>query len=415
MAVVCCDRGVAIACPVAATAPLGTRTSSSRVNARSDAATTLLPSRVSSNRARASRSREQESQPQAQPLVHQTRSDNPNMTISDLNSIITALGVAKQPNYHNNVVPTFDPSLPGHRIDLWLTKVNQCGSIYGWNESQIVHFALQKLAGNAKVWYDSLPSMLFTWKEWQEKILMAFPCEQNCEQKVDQQDKEKLIDLLNKYRCCFALNIKELGCVKDTEMNIDLNDNRPVVYRPYRLAESERLVVRDMVNDLINADVVQKSVSQYAGPVLLVKKKNGNYRLCVDFRALNNKTIKEHYPMPIIEEQISRLASKKFFTALDLASGYYQIPMSLDSRHLTAFVTPDGQYEFKRMPFGLANAPAVFQRMINRVLDPARFSEALTYIDDVLIPSSTVDEGLEKLQNVLEIFKHAGSTLNLDT
>lgn len=143
------------------------------------------------------------------------------------------------------------------------------------------------------------------------------------------------------------MNLYELGFAKDSEMKIDLNDNRPVVYRPYRLSNMERKIVREMVDELIDADIVQESVSDYASPVLLVRKNNGKHRLCIDYRALNNKTVKERYPMPLIDDQVSRLAGKRYFSALDLASGCYQLPMSIESRHLTAFVTPDGQFEFR--------------------------------------------------------------------
>lgn len=99
-------------------------------------------------------------------------------TTSDKQKILSVNNF-KQTNFHNNVVPTFDPSLPGHRIDLWVNKVIECALIYGWDDRQIIHFALQKLAGNAKIWYDSLPSIMFTWKEWQLKLFSAFPFEQN--------------------------------------------------------------------------------------------------------------------------------------------------------------------------------------------------------------------------------------------
>lgn len=230
---------------------------------------------------------------------------------------------------------------------------------------------------------------------------------------LDQNQFERLYKLLQKYRSCFATSLNELGCTKEAEMNIELNDNKPVVYRPYRMSFFERGKVREIVEELIDNDIVQESQSNYASPVLLVKKKTGDQRLCIDFRALNNKTVKDKYPLPLIEDQISNLSGNKFFITLDLASGYYQIPMAEESRHLTAFVTPDGHYEFKRMPFGLANAPAIFQKMINKVLGSRRFTSALAYMDDLLIPSESVDEGFEHLEDVLKLLRDAGLTLKL--
>lgn len=223
----------------------------------------------------------------------------------------------------------------------------------------------------------------------------------------------KLTKLLNDYRDCFAFSAKELGCVTNTEMNIKLNDTTPVVYRPYRLSHSERKVVRDMVQELEDSGIVKESSSDYASPVILVRKKTGDYRLCVDFRALNKKTVKEHYPLPRIDDQLDSLSGHKYYTSLDLASGYYQIPMAETSKHLTAFVTPDGHYEFNRMPFGLVNAPSAFQRAVNSILGNARFKEAYAYMDDVIIPSKTIEEGLEKLEGILELFRNCGITLNL--
>ncbi|XP_046975548.1 uncharacterized protein LOC124541665 [Vanessa cardui] len=208
-----------------------------------------------------------------------------------------------------------------------------------------------------------------------------------------------------KYRDCFATNLGEIGCAVDVEMKIDLVDNKPIVYRPYRLSHSEREKVRETVNELVQNNIVQESKSDYASPILMVKKKTGEQRLCVDFRALNNKTVKDRFPLPLIDDQLSNLSGNTFFTTLDLASGYYQIPMAPSSRHLTAFVTPDGHYEFLRMPFGLANAPAVFQRMINKILGNKRFEYALAYLDDVLIPSKGVDEMFWRLEEVLKIFR----------
>lgn len=223
----------------------------------------------------------------------------------------------------------------------------------------------------------------------------------------------RLYDLLQSYRDCFAENLCEVGCAVDVEMHIELLDNRPVVYRPYRLSHSEREKVRETIDDLLRNDIIQESTSSYSSPILMVKKKTGEQRLCVDFRALNNKTVKDRFPLPMIDDQVSNLSGNSFFTTLDMASGYYQVPMSKDSQHLTGFVTPDGHYEFKRMPFGLANAPAVFQRMINKILGDKRFKYALAYLDDVLIPSKDIEEMFERLEEVLQLFRQYGLTLKL--
>ncbi|XP_063830201.1 uncharacterized protein LOC135079474 [Ostrinia nubilalis] len=159
---------------------------------------------------------------------------------------------------------------------------------------------------------------------------------------IEPEYKEQLINMLNEYRDCFAFSVRELGCVSGAEMEINLNDTSPVVYRPYRLSNTEREVVRNMVQEMEDSGIIQQSSSNYASPIILIRKKTGDYRLCVDFRALNKKTIKEHYPLPRIDDQLDNLSGHRYYTSLDLASGYYQIPMENASKRLTAFITPDG-------------------------------------------------------------------------
>lgn len=233
----------------------------------------------------------------------------------------------------------------------------------------------------------------------------------NYGKQLNEDEVSRLKGLLKSYDTCFSENLNDLGLTNVVQMEIDLNDTQPVVYRPYRLSFPERQVVQSMVREMIDADIVCESNSSYASPVLLVKKKTGESRLCVDYRALNNKTKKEHYPLPLIDDQLDRLVGNSLFTSLDLASGYYQIPVAVKSQDKTAFVTPDGQYEFKRMPFGLANAPSVFQRAMNKVLSKVNYT--IVYMDDVLIPSETFDQGMRRLKEVLQLFKDAGLTLKI--
>ncbi|CAG9133253.1 unnamed protein product [Plutella xylostella] len=196
-------------------------------------------------------------------------------------------------------------------------------------------------------------------------------------------------------------------------MNIELNSQRPVVYRPYRLSYHEREKVREMIDEMLEAGIIRESTSNYASPIILVRKKNGGVRLCVDYRLHNSLTVKERYPIPIIEDEVARLSGQAWFITLDLMSGYYQVPIAEESKHLTAFVTPDGHYEYNRMPFGLANAPAVFQRMMNHVLGQARFSKATVYLDDLLIFGVTPFECITRLEEVLRLLENAQLKLNL--
>lgn len=231
---------------------------------------------------------------------------------------------------------------------------------------------------------------------------------------LEKRDKDKVLRLLQKWVSCFAESSNELGTMKCGEMSINLlKDAKPVCYRPYRLSYQERDVVRDKINDLLKAGVIRESDSDFASPIVLVKKKSGDVRLCIDYRALNKITVKEVYPIPNIEEQLNKLSGKMYFTSLDCSQGFHQISVSNDSIHKTAFITPDGHYEYLKMPFGLVNAPSVFQRFINKIIGNLRHEQVLVYMDDLLIPSVTVEEGLETLEKVLFLLNEGGLKLNL--
>jgi len=231
---------------------------------------------------------------------------------------------------------------------------------------------------------------------------------------INGEARQQCTELLRQFRDCISFSTADLGKTNATALTIRCTSDIPVVYRPYRLAENEKRTVREMIRELLANDIIRESSSPYASPILLVKKKNGEYRMCVDFRKLNAVTIKDKYPMPLIEEQIDKLGGSRYFTGLDLASGYYQVPVAADSVEKTAFVTPEGHYEFLRMPFGLTNAPAVFQRLMDTALGDLKNSIAFPYLDDVIIPSNTIDEGLTRLRQVLEAFRKQHLTLKLE-
>lgn len=235
----------------------------------------------------------------------------------------------------------------------------------------------------------------------------------NCGDSLSSGERLKLQNLLSQYSDCFSKGLDDLGFTNLAEMTIELEDSQPVVYRPYRMSYAERILVRNMIQEMLDNKIIRESSSPYASPIVLVQKKTGEKRLCVDYRALNRKTKKDHYPLPLVEDQLDQLSGNNLFTSLDLASGYYQIPISEDSRHKTAFVTPDGQFEYNRMPFGLVNAPSVFQRTINKILSEAKIKYAIVYMDDILIPAKDFSEGLQRLEEVLGLLKKGGLTLKL--
>ncbi|CAH2084649.1 unnamed protein product [Euphydryas editha] len=224
--------------------------------------------------------------------------------------------------------------------------------------------------------------------------------------------KPQLFDILETFRQYFTTGVPT-SSAKTEPMKIRLVDpHKTINRRPYRLSPDERQVVRNKIDELLRANIIRRSSSPFASPILLVKKKDGTDRMCVDYRELNDNTVPDRFPLPLISDQIARLHGGHFFSILDLASGFHQIPIEPDSIEKTAFVTPDGQYEFLKMPFGLRNAPSVFQRVLIHALGDLVNSYVVVYMDDVLIIASNAKEALERLQVVLNILAQKGFSLN---
>ena len=228
-------------------------------------------------------------------------------------------------------------------------------------------------------------------------------------------DKRRVIDILNEYRDCFALDLSELGKTNIAEAKIELTSSIPVYYKPYRVSYAERDKVRDIIDELKQHGIVRDSNSQYASPILLVKKKTGETRLCVDYRALNAITKKQRFPLPVIEDQVNSLQGAKIFSTFDLRSGYFQIPLAPADVEKTAFVTPDGHYEFLFLPFGIVTGPAECARLAQKVIKPLKGEMNVeAYFDDFCTGSSSIEEALEALRKFLQKIREVGLTLRLD-
>jgi len=196
-------------------------------------------------------------------------------------------------------------------------------------------------------------------------------------------------------------------------VRVRLKDDSVYAYAPRRFAHAERLQLREITDDLLERDIIKPSVSPYCARVVPVRKRNGKLRLCVDLRPLNARVIRQKYIFPVIEECLSRLANKQVFTLLDLRDSFHQIRVHEDSTKYFSFATPDGQYEFKRLPFGFCESPAEFQKRLVQILQPLiRSDRILVYIDDVLIPSVTVEQNLQILREVLLRLKNYRFELN---
>lgn len=226
-------------------------------------------------------------------------------------------------------------------------------------------------------------------------------------------DKMELHKILENHKSCIYENLNKLGKAHNVSLSIELTTNKPVTHRAYRISEADKSIIRDKIKELRDANIIRESTSPYASPALLVTKKDGNKRLVIDYRALNKITVKNKFPMPLIAEIIQNLSDYKYFTSIDLASGYHQIPMDEKSIPLTAFITPEGLYEYIRVPFGLSNAPAIFQQFMNTILQPFKQYDVVPYLDDILIPSKNISSGLKLLDDILNVMIEYGLTINM--
>lgn len=222
-----------------------------------------------------------------------------------------------------------------------------------------------------------------------------------------------LLNLINEYAKCFAKETKDLGKTSWVEMDITLKENTVINQKPYRVPYHQELELSRIINELMINDIIEESSSEYASPTILVDKKDGTFRMCVDYRRLNAITKKEYFPTPNVEECINRMKGMKVFVVLDLMSGYHQIPIADGSKDYTAFVTPGGHFQYKRMPFGLANAPAVFMRLMNLVIQKIKDKRVIVYMDDLLLAAETVPEVIDLLRKVLTVLLEANLTLSL--
>jgi len=193
---------------------------------------------------------------------------------------------------------------------------------------------------------------------------------------------------------------------REIEFSIDLVPGAgPVSIAPYKMAPTELADLKKQIEELLEKQFIRPSVSPWGAPVLLVKKKDGSSRLCVDYRQLNKLSIKNKYPLPRIDDLMDQLHAATVFSKIDLRSGYHQIRVKSDDVQKTAFRSRYGHYEYVVMPFGVTNAPALFMDYMNRIFRPFLDKFVVVFIDDILIYSRTHEEHVEHLRTVLSILR----------
>ena len=220
----------------------------------------------------------------------------------------------------------------------------------------------------------------------------------------------ELRQICSEYNDVFKLPGDKLSSTSAIEHHIptpSISKERPITLRNYRLPEQHREEVERQVEQMLKDEVITPSQSPWNFPILVVPKKldasgKRKWRICVDFRKLNDVTVGDSFPLPNIQDILDRLGRARYFSALDCASGYYQVPIATDDRSKTAFSTPTGHYEYLRMPFGLKSAPSTFQRLMNRVLMGQLQNHCFVYLDDVILFGETLQEHNERLREILE-------------
>ena len=226
-------------------------------------------------------------------------------------------------------------------------------------------------------------------------------------EELDPEPRRSIEDLVVKYSDRFFVPGDPLGGTTSIEHTIPLTDSTPVFTRQYPHSPLMDEEIARQMHNLEDLGIIAPSSSPHNSPLYIVPKKeveegNKRWRVVADFRIVNAKTIDDRFPLPRITDILDRLGGAKHFSVFDLANGFHQIPMAPEDRAKTAFITPDGHYEYLRMPFGLKNAPAIFQRLMNHVLRGLIGKELFVYLDDVVVYSRTLAEHEHRLAKFFE-------------
>lgn len=223
--------------------------------------------------------------------------------------------------------------------------------------------------------------------------------------------EDRIRTLLNSWSDVFSSHDHDFGLCTTETLTIELTTDTPQYQRPYNIPHHLRPELKRQLDLLYQHGVTEDSCSPFSAPIVLVAKKDGSIRVCLDFRRLNAVTKKDGYPLPRIDTALGTLRGARVFSTMDLNGGYHQVPVAEKDREKLAFTTPWGQYQFKRAPFGVTNMPAVFSRMMNKVFAGMLWIHVLIYLDDILCLSETVEDHITHLTEIFSRLKQAGLKL----
>ena len=220
--------------------------------------------------------------------------------------------------------------------------------------------------------------------------------------------RQDVLDLVHEYAQLFPDVLSRTDMISH---DVDVGDAPPIKQHPYRLNPTKAAYLDQEIQYLLDNDFIEPSQSSWSSPCILVPKPDGSYRMCTDYRKVNNLTKSDNFPIPRIDDCVDKIGNAKYVSKFDLLKGFWQIPLSERAKEISAFVTPRGLYQYKVMPFGMRNSPATFQRLINRIISQIDGCEG--YIDDVIIYSDTWEEHLEILRKFFKRLSEAKLTINL--
>jgi transposase InsO family protein len=224
------------------------------------------------------------------------------------------------------------------------------------------------------------------------------------------QHEVNFANLLNNHSSTFSKDSQDIGLTSITKHDIKLSDPTPIKIPARKMSKEKQEAADQQIDEALDKGIISKSESPFSAPLVMVKKKDGSYRMCLDYREVNARTVKDAYPLPRIQETLDYLSGNQWFCSLDLTAGYNQIAMG-EGKEYTAFASRKGLFHWNVMSFGLCNAPATFQRLMDRVLSNLNWTSCLVYLDDILVIGKTVEETMERLEGVLDRLRDAGLKL----
>ncbi|GBM27783.1 Retrovirus-related Pol polyprotein from transposon 297 [Araneus ventricosus] len=229
---------------------------------------------------------------------------------------------------------------------------------------------------------------------------------------LNEEQRTAVKELLQEFQNLFSTSDSDVGRCNMTQHRINTGNHPPIKQYPRRLPLAKKEEAERLVKEMVDNGIIEESSGPWASPIVLVKKKDGSTRFCVDYRKLNEITIKDSYPLPGIDDTLDALNGSQWFSTLDLKSGYWQVEIQPEDKEKTAFTTGQGLWQFKVMPFGLCNAPATFERLMETVLRGLTSEACLVYLDDIIIVGRTFQEHLNNIRKVFQRLQKANLKLS---